>query len=435
MTYGAKTIDNRFPVWDELNARFQSIGEFTNRIWAGTDSPRLSRNRLRREFSAYHSWFVNPLTGLVSSVPMPGYKSYGRKSRKFTSSDARVAFSENEYNATIRHSMTPTATLSRVSYENDPPFPPIETTMAGTGLKNLPSASDVFTANDELELLNKLSELVSGPDFNLAVSVAESGEAFQMIRKTISDVAAAVHFARKGNMRAAAVVLGVVPLARHRANLKPIRKNAVKQLSERWLELQYGWLPLLSDVKAAGESLAFHSENRPLTRKTRASVTRRMNVEPDVPGNLHYVTVRKSITLKYTEAQAPAMHESLGLTDPLSVAWEKLPYSFVVDWFLPVGDYLQARSFVANLTGGIAILSTKVTTYQSVSTVRGGPAEKPVSFLKAHGLNAYTVTTYSRNVVPASSLAAPPPGLKNPVGVKHAANAAALLAPLLGLTK
>jgi hypothetical protein len=34
--------------------------------------------------------------------------------------------------------------------------------------------------------------------------------------------------------------------------------------------------------------------------------------------------------------------ERLGLVNPLAVAWELVPLSFVFDWFLPVGDMLSA---------------------------------------------------------------------------------------------
>lgn len=34
----------------------------------------------------------------------------------------------------------------------------------------------------------------------------------------------------------------------------------------------------------------------------------------------------------------------LSLTNPLEVAWELVPFSFVVDWMLPIGDYLSNMS-------------------------------------------------------------------------------------------
>jgi hypothetical protein len=42
---------------------------------------------------------------------------------------------------------------------------------------------------------------------------------------------------------------------------------------------------------------------------------------------------------------------SLGMVDPLQVAWEIVPYSFVVDWFLPVGSFLSAWAVIPKLRG------------------------------------------------------------------------------------
>lgn len=33
-----------------------------------------------------------------------------------------------------------------------------------------------------------------------------------------------------------------------------------------------------------------------------------------------------------------------GFTNPVNLAWELLPFSFVVDWFLPIGPYLETLS-------------------------------------------------------------------------------------------
>ena len=38
------------------------------------------------------------------------------------------------------------------------------------------------------------------------------------------------------------------------------------------------------------------------------------------------------------------MLSQLGLTDPLGIAWELTRLSFVADWFVPIGAWLQARS-------------------------------------------------------------------------------------------
>jgi hypothetical protein len=41
----------------------------------------------------------------------------------------------------------------------------------------------------------------------------------------------------------------------------------------------------------------------------------------------------------------------LGLKDPSSLVWERLPWSFVADWFIPIQDYLQARALTQSVSG------------------------------------------------------------------------------------
>jgi hypothetical protein len=40
---------------------------------------------------------------------------------------------------------------------------------------------------------------------------------------------------------------------------------------------------------------------------------------------------------------------ALGVANPASIAWELVPYSFVVDWFVPVGNTLEAMTATAGL--------------------------------------------------------------------------------------
>lgn len=48
----------------------------------------------------------------------------------------------------------------------------------------------------------------------------------------------------------------------------------------------------------------------------------------------------------------------MGALDPASILWERLPWSFVVDWWLPIGNYLEARA-VANSLKGVFVTSRK----------------------------------------------------------------------------
>jgi hypothetical protein len=48
-----------------------------------------------------------------------------------------------------------------------------------------------------------------------------------------------------------------------------------------------------------------------------------------------------------------------GFTNPVSLAWELLPFSFVVDWFLPIGPYLESL----DSWGGLILLDGCETTF------------------------------------------------------------------------
>jgi hypothetical protein len=44
-------------------------------------------------------------------------------------------------------------------------------------------------------------------------------------------------------------------------------------------------------------------------------------------------------------------NRALGLLDPLTVAWEIIPYSFVIDWFVPIGTYFENLNTIPALNG------------------------------------------------------------------------------------
>jgi hypothetical protein len=124
--------------------------------------------------------------------------------------------------------------------------------------------------------------------------------------------------------------------------------------SQRWLEFQYGWLPLIDDVYAA--ALAFEEK----TRVRRAQVYRVSSTEfdrVDVSGSpVNTVctgpgTAKYHVKLQYEFTEKLAVNRSLGLANPIEALWELLPYSFVLDWFLPIGVYLDTLSVLPTLEG------------------------------------------------------------------------------------
>jgi len=59
----------------------------------------------------------------------------------------------------------------------------------------------------------------------------------------------------------------------------------------------------------------------------------------------------------YVQTDVPAHRISLG--NPMELAWELIPFSFVVDWFLPIGNWISALDATLHVTGTWGTVTTK----------------------------------------------------------------------------
>jgi hypothetical protein len=269
-----------------------------------------------------------------------------------------------------------------------------------------------WVSNDDLALLGKLREKVQGSTFNAAVFLAEGHQALTMIAHAASALDGAYRHAKRGDFASAGK-----SLAKYERN----QGRGFKTLANNWLELQYGVLPLLSDVFDAACTVA---KLTAFPLQQTVTVTRKVNGRV-VPSS-YWVTPRGSgfeavkIKAIIREVNIPSL---IGLSDPASVVWEKLPYSFVVDWFVPIGSYLAARGLSQSLSG------TFVTTRTTKWSMNGFASNVPWASYDQ------TISSYRRREVHvvrsvSDNLVVPTPSIK-PLGKaaswRHAANAIALL--------
>jgi hypothetical protein len=226
---------------------------------------------------------------------------------------------------------------------NDPIWVDWDITV-GIGL-NSSSPFLTFNANDELKLQSRLAEKVKAHNFNLMVNVAQAGQLVGMIEQNLRKFGRAALALRRGDFATAARQFGTTR-SKHTTQLK------AKDVSGRWLELQYGWLPALSDTYEAAK--AFHAISEgPRKSIVRASIKKEAEFEgsqsPTSYSSLGHETLTRRLVYEMSEEMSAA--RSLGLYDPLTLAWEVLPYSFVVDWFVPIGTYLENLSIIPFLKG------------------------------------------------------------------------------------
>jgi len=311
----------------------------------------------------------------------------------------------------------------------------------------LASVPDPFNANDRIRLLGKLREAVAGSSFNAGIVLGESHRTLKMIGDTTHTIRDALVSLRRGNaVRAARVLLG-----QEKVKIRPARKGAQneftvdngvrrikliqsdKAVASNWLALQYGWKPLLSDIYD-GAVFVDHKLRNPTVHRVSATAFAGGSKQ----GSLYLVSLYyPSVSVAHKNISSERIVAYLkevdtirlsGLMDPVSVAWELVPYSFVVDWFVPIGNYLSARGLASALTG------TFVTTRRHIVSARGMDSVQsdwPIDSVLNYSGNDSSYCKITRTV--STTLDIPTPEIKPLSKVAswlHAANAVALLTNL-----
>jgi len=269
---------------------------------------------------------------------------------------------------------------------------------------------------------------------NVAQFIAEYSQTRNMIASTAVSLAKAFSYVRHGQPERAwqeltfrlkfrKVSFSEWKVGVKNKALRPYHNpnlQITKQVSDSWLALQYGWLPLISDVTSAAELLAQHMSGHPIRMVVKASA--QGDRESGSTGSLYDYTATYGYTESiWTQAIAKtgyvvdvtnpdlATLAQTGLDNPLLLAWELLPYSFVVDWFFKIGDYLQALSAFRGVTirdrwssllvttqgvveynvpPSVQVTGSKYTTYNQRFYIRSNSVVDPVFHInKGTGLN------------------------------------------------
>jgi hypothetical protein len=228
-----------------------------------------------------------------------------------------------------------------------PSFPYAATgTMAalfGGAVNDIPSIS----TNEKLVVIDRLKGKILGSSFNLGIFLGEGHMALEMIFFAARRLTLALHAARKGRWGEAARHLRPAGSASKDVSHFYTKSRTVAM---NWLELQYGWLPLVNDLQEGAQMLA-HWTQDPFTHKVRANLKVKGKVVSANPVDTLVTGKslrRTTITAYLTETNVPRL---LGLQDMATVAWELTPWSFVADWAIPIGNYLNARMVSSSLKG------------------------------------------------------------------------------------
>ena len=170
---------------------------------------------------------------------------------------------------------------------------------------------------------------------NLGQTFGELPETLDFIYSNAVTVLKAYREVRARKFGAAVATLG---LSRETLRTLP------KKVSSAWLSLQLGWKPLLNDIYEISQLSS--SDFRPKGFYTVRDIKKENTfITFDFSPREGSHTKGCEIGISYSVVNPWwANLNALGLLNPIAVAWELVPLSFVVDWFLPIGQVFQAAS-------------------------------------------------------------------------------------------
>lgn len=268
------------------------------------------------------------------------------------------------------------------------PGSPYDVYLGTTGAGRFPMVSASLHNRAIVEAMNKLKD--SGA--NVAESVATLDKTFAMIAgvaTTMRDIWLALHAKQRARQRlwdkARNIYYG--RLKGPYKSRRSIRKKVFfaswglpskrpksdwyrKKAGSAWLELMYGWKPLINDLSLGLKAVKHGLPKLPVTaiRNVKETNPLPFNYNPftspyamEASGSIvSGCKVRIDTVLTHPHL---ATLDSLGLINPFQLGWELLPFSFVIDWILPIGHSLTALSSPF----GLSLKGFSVTDYSITS--------------------------------------------------------------------
>lgn len=265
---------------------------------------------------------------------------------------------------------------------------------------------------------------LKGKKVDLGVAFGERDQVVRMVGSAARNIARAVRQVRRGHVRDAMRTLGLST---------SVGQPRFSNWTSNWLAIQYGVKPTLSEIYGATEALS------ELPRETwrvsaKGTVTENekgeFRVLPDNSSAIGYLATAETKRGGFTRIDAVPDNDlfislaSIGVTNPLVVVWELVPVSFVVDWLLPVGDYLESLDALFAYKDIHVSTSTMARASWGLTGISG---LRPGDRLAINDFSASKREFYLQRTITGAQ--APPfPRIKNPWSLGHMANGLALLA-------
>lgn len=175
-----------------------------------------------------------------------------------------------------------------------------------------------------------------------AVNLLEMKKSAIMIERRATQLLAFSRSLASGRFVKAAKILGLAAAPRGVSKKKSFANN--------WLEYHFGWEPLVKDIGAALHTLTDPFGHKTVKASGHSDKTYTLTGGGVVPYDNTWrkdfrisTSVRLQARVSVVNPNAFLLSQ-LGFVNPLSTAWELVPFSFVLDWFGNVGQVLASMT-------------------------------------------------------------------------------------------
>lgn len=241
--------------------------------------------------------------------------------------------------------------------------------------------------------------------FDVSEFLVDIDRTVLLVAERVRQFVTAWRAVRRGDWLGAIAALG---LSRRR-----LKRLKFRDAQNAWLEFQYGWRPILNDIfggiALVNQGIRANETHIHAVRRIREDLT----VSPATLSesqtqeswqdlnSTQSGTVSTEVKFRARISDATIAYlTSLELLNPLYTVWVATPFSFVIDWMIPVGDWLSSLSAPLGLKFVSGYQTTRVWGEITANATRKGISGVALYTLvqQTGGSSAYVRVAYMQRV-------------------------------------
>lgn len=201
----------------------------------------------------------------------------------------------------------------------------------------------------DTKVISKLAEKWRKTDLNIGMYLSPEGrESIEMMITSMMKLANCARQLKRGDFGGAMRNLNHLP---RKARQRSFKKFSQGDLSGSFLAAHLGWEPLIKDIYTASNidppvESGLRIKASSLGVRGEADLVYAAFLPRPVPVTKSFIDIRR-ITYMGDIKRPPTFTERFGLGNAFSIAWELVPLSFVLDYFLPIGSVIDNMYFIS----------------------------------------------------------------------------------------